>query len=197
MIGGLFTSFLMELLVYPAVYLLWRRRELPREENARVENQKPETRNQMGLVFGLRPGFWFLVSGLALVVAAMFLLRSGDSKPLYPRYDAVRLALVNQSLPVAKTRANNLANAARDEDQDTIASRAAAVAQATDLERARHAFAELTDAMIVYRKTTKEQPRPVVAYCSMAKQSWLQPRGEIGNPYLDASMRACGEVTQR
>ncbi len=29
MIGGLFTSFLMELLVYPAVYLLWRKRELP------------------------------------------------------------------------------------------------------------------------------------------------------------------------
>jgi Cu(I)/Ag(I) efflux system membrane protein CusA/SilA len=29
MIGGLATSFLMELLVYPAVYLLWRERELP------------------------------------------------------------------------------------------------------------------------------------------------------------------------
>jgi len=28
MIGGLFTSFLMELLVYPAIYLLWRRRAL-------------------------------------------------------------------------------------------------------------------------------------------------------------------------
>ncbi len=28
MIGGLFTSFAMELLVYPAIYLLWRRREL-------------------------------------------------------------------------------------------------------------------------------------------------------------------------
>jgi Cu(I)/Ag(I) efflux system membrane protein CusA/SilA len=28
MIGGLFTSFLMELLVYPAIYLLWRRRSL-------------------------------------------------------------------------------------------------------------------------------------------------------------------------
>src|SRR5947199_4718954 len=27
MIGGLFTSFLMELLVYPAIYLLWRERE--------------------------------------------------------------------------------------------------------------------------------------------------------------------------
>jgi copper/silver efflux system protein len=29
MVGGLLTSFLLELLVYPAVYLLWRRRELP------------------------------------------------------------------------------------------------------------------------------------------------------------------------
>lgn len=29
MVGGLFTSFLMELLVYPAVYLLWKRKDLP------------------------------------------------------------------------------------------------------------------------------------------------------------------------
>jgi len=31
MIGGIFTSFLMELLVYPPVYLLWRKRGLPEE----------------------------------------------------------------------------------------------------------------------------------------------------------------------
>jgi Cu(I)/Ag(I) efflux system membrane protein CusA/SilA len=31
MVGGLATSFLLELLVYPAVYKLWRRRELPAE----------------------------------------------------------------------------------------------------------------------------------------------------------------------
>jgi Cu(I)/Ag(I) efflux system membrane protein CusA/SilA len=30
MVGGLFTSFLMELMVYPAIYLLWRRREIVR-----------------------------------------------------------------------------------------------------------------------------------------------------------------------
>jgi len=29
-VGGLVTSFLMELLVYPAVYLLWKRREFSR-----------------------------------------------------------------------------------------------------------------------------------------------------------------------
>jgi Cu(I)/Ag(I) efflux system membrane protein CusA/SilA len=34
MVGGLGTSFLMELLVYPAVYYLWKRRELPRPVTA-------------------------------------------------------------------------------------------------------------------------------------------------------------------
>jgi Cu(I)/Ag(I) efflux system membrane protein CusA/SilA len=31
MVGGLVTSFLLELLIYPAVYLLWKERELSRE----------------------------------------------------------------------------------------------------------------------------------------------------------------------
>ena len=31
MVGGLVTSFLMELLVYPAVYFLWKRREVIRD----------------------------------------------------------------------------------------------------------------------------------------------------------------------
>ena len=45
MVGGLFTSFLMELLVYPAIYLLWRSRQLKpepvAEENADTEGQAP------------------------------------------------------------------------------------------------------------------------------------------------------------
>jgi copper/silver efflux system protein len=36
MVGGIFTSFLMELLVYPAVYLLWKKRELSRAESGNV-----------------------------------------------------------------------------------------------------------------------------------------------------------------
>jgi len=31
LIGGIFTSFLMELLVYPVVYEIWKERELRRE----------------------------------------------------------------------------------------------------------------------------------------------------------------------
>ena len=29
MVGGLVTSFVLELLVYPAIYMLWKERELP------------------------------------------------------------------------------------------------------------------------------------------------------------------------
>ena len=32
MVGGLVTSFALELLVYPAVYMLWKERELPRAQ---------------------------------------------------------------------------------------------------------------------------------------------------------------------
>ena len=187
MIGGLFTSFLMELLVYPAVYLLWRRRELPSEEQ-----------EQVALLHR-----WHKVAigggvAVAILVAVAVLLAGGsDPQPLYPRYDAIRLALVNQSLPVAQARAHDLAETARAEDQEAIASLADAVAKGADLQRARDAFAELTDAMIVYRNAAREEPKPVLAYCSMAKRSWLQPAGEIGNPYLGADMRACGEVRQQ
>src|SRR5688572_32877854 len=107
------------------------------------------------------------------------------------------MALVNQSLSDAKQRANDLANAARAEEQDAIASGADSVAKAKDLEEARHAFGNLSDAMIAYRKQSSEQPRPAVAYCSMAKHSWLQPKGPISNPYFDASMTTCGEVKEQ
>jgi hypothetical protein len=176
----------MELLVYPAVYLLWRKRELPPEEQEQTALLSRWHKLAMG--GGV---------AVAIFIAAAMVVAGGDeAQPLYPRYDAVRLALVNQSLPEAKARANDLALMARVEDHEAIASRADGVAQAPDVERARHAFAELTDAMLAYRDTAREEPKPVVAYCSMAKRSWLQPKGKIGNPYLDASMRECGQIQQ-
>jgi hypothetical protein len=187
MIGGLFTSFLMELLVYPAVYLLWRKRELPREEKEQASLLKRW--HKLAIASG--------VVVAILVAGAMFFTRDREAHPLFPRYEAVRVALVNQSLTDATARASELAAAARDDDQDVIAARADALVQAGDLERARHAFARLSDSLIEYRKTTTEEPKPIVAYCSMAKHSWLQPKGETTNPYLDASMRTCGEVKEQ
>jgi len=43
MVGGIFTSFLLELLVYPAIYELWRRKSLqPRREDFESEDSQPQ-----------------------------------------------------------------------------------------------------------------------------------------------------------
>ncbi|HET7437293.1 MAG TPA: CusA/CzcA family heavy metal efflux RND transporter [Thermoanaerobaculia bacterium] len=181
MIGGLFTSFLMELLVYPAVYLLWRRRELPQEEQEQASLLKR----------------WHKAAIASGVTVAIIFFIHGQPRPLFPRYDAIRMALVSDSLPDARTHAKELAALARDDGRESIAARADAVAEAAELDAARDAFAKLSDAMIAYRNESKEEPRSVVAWCAMAGHSWLQPKGEISNPYLNGSMRRCGEVRER
>ena len=51
--------------------------------------------------------------------------------------------------------------------------------------------------MIAYRAIAEETPKPQVVYCSMAKHSWLQPKGEVSNPYYaDEAMRTCGEIEE-
>lgn len=57
------------------------------------------------------------------------------------------------------------------------------------------AFVALSGAMVAYRTAGSERPKPQVVYCAMAKHSWLQPKGDISNPYFaDPAMRGCGEV---
>ncbi len=73
---------------------------------------------------------------------------------------------------------------------------AAALTRATSLEAARDAFYDLSKPLVRWRKatieTTAPEGWPTVAYCPMAKRSWLQPAGEIGNPYHGQSMLRCG-----
>jgi len=186
MIGGLFTSFLMELLVYPAIYLLWRRRQLPLAEDA--GEPAPVLRR------------WHWVSAaagvvVALVIVAVSLLgRAAEAQALYPQYEGVRKALLASSLPETKQHAAALAEAAREAEQETIARTAEALAGAADIDQARGEFALLSEALIAYRETAEELPKPIVAYCSMEEKSWLQPDGPITNPYVDEAMRTCGEV---
>jgi hypothetical protein len=54
----------------------------------------------------------------------------------------------------------------------------------------------VSDEVIKYRES-RCCKRPIVVYCSMEKKSWLQPEGQISNPYVDASMRKCGEIKQQ
>lgn len=64
------------------------------------------------------------------------------------------------------------------------------------LEQARAAFGSLSKAMVRYRRLIAD-PEPVVVFCSMAQEVWLQPKGEIGNPYYGQSMARCGEIVSQ
>jgi hypothetical protein len=67
---------------------------------------------------------------------------------------------------------------------------------ATDLRTARDAFYEVSKPLVRWQAATGRQA-PVVAYCSMAKRSWLQPSPQpIGNPYYGKQMERCGEIMQ-
>lgn len=115
--------------------------------------------------------------------------------PLFPPYELARQALLAASLDAVKSSAASLASGASASKQPEIAADAGALAKSSDIESARHAFAALSDAMIAYCTAGNEQPKPQVVYCSMAKRSWLQPKGAISNPYYaDPAMRGCGEV---
>lgn len=189
MIGGLFTSFLMELLVYPAIYLLWRERSLPHPKHADDEH--------LALHWWQRPAFVTGLTGVlvALGIAGYMAFSRTEAKPLFPRYESVRQSLLAESLDGVKSRAASLANDAGQSKQLEIAKDAGALAKSSDIESARRSFAMLSDAMIAYRKAGNEQPSPQVVYCVMARHSWLQPKGDISNPYFaDPGMRECGEV---
>ena len=129
-----------------------------------------------------------VVTMLVFAVAAS----AGQTK-LFENYESVRQALLSGSLDDVQRTANDLEDVARTEKQNGIAERASALAAAADLKGARDSFAMLSEEVIRFRDA-RSGNRPVVVYCSMEKKSWLQPKGAITNPYMDESMRSCGEV---
>jgi hypothetical protein len=113
-------------------------------------------------------------------------------------YEEIRQALVLDSLDGVAEKAAAIGEkadqTADDENLLKISGFARQLSEASDLEGARGAFYELSKVMVRYRSKVGGEGLPVVAYCSMLKKSWLQPEGEIGNPYYGQSMAVCGEV---
>lgn len=129
----------------------------------------------------------------ALAVFLFAVAASAGQTKLFEKYEAVRQALLSGSLDDVQRTADDLGDAARAEKQNAIAERASALAAAANLKGARDSFAMLSEEVIRFRDA-RSGNRPVVVYCSMEKKSWLQPKGAITNPYMDESMRSCGEV---
>jgi hypothetical protein len=66
------------------------------------------------------------------------------------------------------------------------------LANADTIEEARGGFGDLSRHLVRYRQMGTDS-ETAVAFCSMAQKVWLQPKGEIGNPYYGQSMARCGE----
>jgi hypothetical protein len=114
-------------------------------------------------------------------------------------YEAVRKALLADTvagIPNHAAAIGKLAKGAPADLAPKIAEAATRLAAAKNLEAARDAFYELSKPMVRWREVAGSKAN-VVAYCSMSKRSWLQPKGEIGNPYYGKSMATCGEVVSK
>ena len=77
-----------------------------------------------------------------------------------------------------------------------LALAASKLSQAGDIEATRKSFGSLSDAIIAYRGLVSGD-KPQVAYCSMAKQSWLQDGKKIANPYYGSKMLRCGSIVEK
>ena len=118
---------------------------------------------------------------------------------VYDNYITVQGALAQDSLKGVSTAATAMAKAIQADSMKRlspkVAQQAEALAQAKDLATARDAFKSLSDSLIQH---LKEQKVPAgsyyVAYCPMAKASWLQTDKTIMNPYMGKGMIHCGQI---
>ena len=144
---------------------------------------------------------------LALVAALLGLFaapaaRAAETAPfdaMADHYEAIWKALTADSLDGVAEHADAIAEiastaehpAAAAEAAPEIAQQARSLAAAEDLTAARGAFGDLTKPLVRYRKAVGAE-RLQVAFCPMAKKAWLQPEGEIENPYFGTEMLSCG-----
>jgi hypothetical protein len=110
-------------------------------------------------------------------------------------YLEIQAALANDSFEGVPAAAKSLAAQAAKlgVEGEPVAKAAKAVAAATDIKAARDAFAPLSDAVIAVVKANPAVHDVKMAYCPMAKASWLQTEEKIRNPYYGSSMLSCGE----
>ena len=125
-----------------------------------------------------------------LTLALVFAVPALADTTLFGKYETVRQGLLKQKLVDVQSSAKDLAAEATKVKNADVTATAEAVAAAKDLKSARNAFAALSDQMIKVRNAAKGQ-RPMIGFCPMVNKSWLQAKGDIGNPY-DSAMAQCG-----
>lgn len=146
-----------------------------------------------------------LVPGLALAGTEKL---DGAMQPILEQYLAIHAALAADGTAGVAAAARAIGVAAEKLDVGSVTgehaqhyadlpeklTKAAAVLAAADgLAASREAFKALSRPMAMW--ATMSKPKGVVVlFCSMARASWLQKKGEVRNPYYGSEMLTCGEV---
>lgn len=129
-------------------------------------------------------------------------------QPILESYLGIANALSNDSLDGVHKEAEAIAERAGTLDSKSISGEhashykdipknlkraAVALGRAKSLDEARDEFKQLSMPMAMW--ATMSKPKDVeVLYCSMAKASWVQRRGNVRNPYYGSTMLKCGRV---
>ncbi len=157
------------------------------------------------------------ITSIAVIVVSALFVGLAFCEPGEPtayqrvhhHYEAIRQALLQETIEGIDVCASEIRKASEDVDSldDSIEPEQKAVskkvvadihgaadrlARVTSLVEAREGFGILSEHLIRYQQLSSAGDSLAV-YCSMVKKSWLQPQGEIGNPYVEPSMASCGE----
>lgn len=156
------------------------------------------------------------LAGSLAVPAGMAGAEELPMEKVLDRYERVRLVLVEDSTTDISAHAAAMGQALAELEADLTAARAGVAEEevetagellaeihsavrvlqaAESLGAARDAFYEISKPLVRYRAIAQGD-WPAVTYCPMARRSWLQPEGEIGNPYHGQGMPRCGEIVE-
>jgi hypothetical protein len=138
----------------------------------------------------------FLGVVLAMLIATTAAIAADLPAALVDPYLQVQMSLANDQMTAVPARAQAIATAAAalGKDAEKIVAGAKKLGSAKDIEAARTAFGEMSQAIADYAEKTKSGFGAGVrlAYCPMADKPWLQKDKDIKNPYYGSSMLTCG-----
>jgi Cu(I)/Ag(I) efflux system membrane fusion protein len=117
---------------------------------------------------------------------------------VFDNYIKAQAALVQDSL-AGVTHAGSVmtkasSGAASKSLPPAVTSQAESLAKAKDLESARAAFKLLSNSLIEFANAHNATGTYHIAYCPVAKASWLQTGTTVLNPYFGKAMPHCGQL---
>ena len=121
----------------------------------------------------------------------------GMTGKVFLNYQQIRMALVNSDDDGVQIAAGRLAGSFSEERED-MKTIALAMAEATDIEKQRKLFSDLTRKVEPMFKETISEGSIYKQFCPMAFEGkggyWISNVDEIRNPYYGEKMLKCGKV---